>query len=431
MIEAARKPRPRRTPRYCHHKASGLGRCTIDGRDFYFGPWEPQPIDGNPLSSGRAAYQRLIEAWQANDHELPDEAAMAEPLTIDQLLYEYMLYAFGDPGAAAPQGRYRDDAGQLTSHGAKIKRVMSAIRSEFGHRHAANFGPAALTSIYEGFVERGTCRKTANEYLHIIKTIFSWLVSRELIPVERLIALQTVKGRRSGEAGMKDHPPRMPVSREAMDAVEPFVSRQVWAIINLQDCCGARPTEILQMRPCDLQVGIMVGVKRDDGQVEQIEVWRYTPVHHKTKARGKIRCIELGPRAQEIIQPFLAMRPLAAYIFSPVEAENERRAKMAAARKSRETPSQQRRRAERANRPPRAGARYSRDSYRRSIRRACAAAGIDSWCPYQIRHSVATRLDEAENIEVVMAVLGNATESAQIYVHRSRQRAMRAMAIHG
>lgn len=169
-----------------------MRRCTIDGKDFYFGTWEEPPTaDGDPITPGRAAYQRLIEKWEANDHELPDESAEAEPLTLDQLLYEYMLYA--DPDDQKPRGRYRDAGGRLTPQGGKVRRVMSAIRSEFGQRHVADFGPAALTSIYEGFVQRGVCRKTANEYLHLIHAIFDWAVSKELIPVERLIALRTIR----------------------------------------------------------------------------------------------------------------------------------------------------------------------------------------------------------------------------------------------
>lgn len=46
------------------------------------------------------------------------------------------------------------------------------------------------------------------------------------------------------------------------------------------------------------------------------------------------RLILLGPHVQELIRPFLADRPVDAYLFSPAEAEAERRAEMPLNRKT-------------------------------------------------------------------------------------------------
>ena len=66
-------------------------------------------------------------------------------------------------------------------------------------------------------------------------------------------------------------------------AVQPLVSRQVWAMIELQGLTGMRPGEVVLMRTSDLE---MTG-----------DVWTYTPHRHKTEHHGKKREVLLGPRA--------------------------------------------------------------------------------------------------------------------------------------
>ena len=56
-------------------------------------------------------------------------------------------------------------------------------------------------------------------------------------------------------------------------------------------------------------------------------VWLYTPRSHKTGYLGREKQVPLGPKAQEILKPFLG-RPPEAYLFCPAEAEawrNEQR----------------------------------------------------------------------------------------------------------
>ena len=59
------------------------------------------------------------------------------------------------------------------------------------------------------------------------------------------------------------------------------------------------------MRPCDLDTSG--------------DVWWYTPRSHKTEHHGHQRVIALGPRAQDVVRPFLKPS-LEAYLFSPKEA---------------------------------------------------------------------------------------------------------------
>lgn len=113
------------------------------------------------------------------------------------------------------------------------------------------------------------------------------------------------------------------------------------------------------MRPCDLD---MSG-----------RVWLYQPEEHKTAHHGKARTSYLGPKAQEILRPFLRDRPTTAYLFSPRDAEAQRRVDQHARRKTPlsygNRPGTNRREQPRVS----AGDCYTTDSYRRAIARACDA----------------------------------------------------------
>ena len=59
--------------------------------------------------------------------------------------------------------------------------------------------------------------------------------------------------------------------------------------------------------------------QRSDG------IWIYRPASHKTKYKGKVRLIVLGPQAQKVLRPYLNRDP-DAFCFSPEEAMAQRRA---------------------------------------------------------------------------------------------------------
>ena len=138
------------------------------------------------------------------------------------------------------------------------------------------------------------------------------------------------------------------------------------------------------------------------------ELWLYKPAKHKTKIFGHDRDIYLGPKAQEIIKPFLKLDP-AAYLFSPADAERERREKLSASRKTYlscgNRPGTNRKRAPKKT----PGDVYDTMSYYRACIRGCDAANppppemtdpadvlawhkSHRWHPHQIRHTAATEL---------------------------------------
>ena len=78
------------------------------------------------------------------------------------------------------------------------------------------------------------------------------------------------------------------------------------------------------MRPCDVAQGA-------DG------LWVCRPSEHKTEHHDATRVVLIGPRAQEVLRPWLDRAP-EAYCFSPVEAVAARNARSRANRKSPMTP---------------------------------------------------------------------------------------------
>ncbi len=94
-------------------------------------------------------------------------------------------------------------------------------------------------------------------------------------------------------------------------------------MIQLQLLTGMRSGEVVLLRPCDVD--------------QSGTVWVYRPAWHKTDYREIARTIFLGPRAQELLRPWLA-RAVESFCFSPLEAEAERNAARRAARTTKMTP---------------------------------------------------------------------------------------------
>jgi integrase len=201
------------------------------------------------------------------------------------------------------------------------------------------------------------------------------------------------------------------------------------------------------MRPCDIDT---TGC-----------VWIYTPAGHKTAHFGHRRSVYLGPRAQEVIGPFLT-RATDAWLFSPAEAEVERRAALSAGRKtplsSGNRPGSNRRRTPR--RQPKD--HYTVSSYRRAIARACDQAfpppeplarrdgeKIEAWNgrlnddqtqelaawqrehrwhPHQLRHNAATELRREFGIETARIILGHRSAVVtEVYAELDRLKAVDAI----
>ena len=422
--QRGRKTSLPRRPKFRLHKASGQGFVEIEGHRHYLGRYD--------LPATHEKYHRFIAEWIANGYKLP---VPSEDITVVELLAVFFDYAENYYG---PQGN------EIST----FRMVLSIVKDLYGTSRAADFGPRALRTVRNEMVNRGWCRNTVNRSVLRVKQVFRWAVAQELIEPSVYEALRAISGLRQGRTKARESEPVKPVPEAHIKAIKPHVSKQVWAIIQLQRLTAARQGELVRMRAIDID---MSG-----------DVWLYQPASHKTAHHGHERTIFLGPQAQKIVAPFLAGRPVDAYLFSPAEADAEHRAELHARRKTPlgygNRPGTNRKRHP-ARKP---GDHYSPNSYRRAIQRACDAAfpppeplrrradeaetgyrerlttkdkteieewrRTHRWHPHQLRHNAATEIRRQFGIETARVLLGHRSPLVtEIYAAIDQERAVEAM----
>jgi integrase len=260
-------------------------------------------------------------------------------------------------------------------------------------------------------IDAGLSRKLINARVNRIKRFAKWAVSEELAPPSLYEALRTVSGLRYGRTTARETEPVKPVPDAWVDAVLPFLSAPVRAMVVIQRLTGARPCEVVIMRACDIDLSG--------------EIWIYEPASHKNKWRGHRRIIPLGPQSQEIIRPFLRLSTTA-FLFNPIDAERERNSKRRQARQMPMTPSQFDRRPKAdSKRAKREG--YDVDSFRRAITYGIQKANksrpendqILHWFPLQLRHSRASEVRRIFGLEGAQVSLGHAHANVtEVYAER-------------
>lgn len=392
-------PAKTRIPSYRLHRPSGNAVVTIAGKDHYLGR--------HGTAASKAAYGRLVAELVASPTPGTTRPA-AGTVSVQELLAAYWQHA------RQKYGHRRSARTRLSL----IKRGTRHLRKLYGDTDAAAFGPLGLRAIRAKYVEADHSRAYVNELTAVIVRLFKWAASVELVPPATYQALTTVGGLARGDGEARETEPVRPVDPAFVEAVKPRLSRQVVAMIDLQILTGMRPGEAVQMRPCDLDTGG--------------ELWTYRPRDHKTERFGIDRAIVLGPQAQAIVRPFLLGRAVDAYLFSPREADVERRAALTVARKTPRHygngPGTNRKR--RPRRSP--GAKYTTVTYARAIRRACEELGITRWAPNQLRHLAATAIRKQFGAEAARILLGHThLKVTEIYAERDHEVARRVAAAVG
>lgn len=392
-------------PKYRHYKPKNLAVVRIDGKDHYLGAYNsPESWE----KYHRLMAERLAQkAEPVADPKSPTE--ISPDLTINQLLNHYRQFA---------ETYYVYD-NQPTKELVEMKHAARPLRKLYGRMQARGFGPLCLKSIRTHMIEKeGLSRGVINNRVNRIKRIFKWAVSEQLVPSSVYEGLRTVDGLRFGRTNARETEPVKPVAWEHVEPVLDWTSPQVAAMISLQWLTGMRPCEVVILRGCDID--------------RSGEIWIYEPHDHKNRWRGHSRQIPLGPKSQEVLQPFLHGAE-GNYLFSPQAAEAHRNATRRANRQSPMTPSQSKRKPKR--RPKRAKRnRYDVDSYRRAIRYAITKANkhrteadqLPLWYPLQLRHSRATEIRKQFGLEAAQVALGHVhADVTQVYAERNLQAAIR------
>jgi integrase len=387
-------PGANRVPSLRRHKPSNRAVVTIDGQDFYCGPWKSR--------EAKAEYDRIIGEWLANGRCVRRTGQSCPDLTMTELIARYWRFA---------REHYQRD-GKPTAEIGKIRDALKPVERLYGETPAAEFGPIAFKTVRAEFMKADLCRTTIGYHLGKIRRFIKWAVENELLPGDAYHRLQAVAPLRAGRDGIREPRKITPVADEHVDLVLPHVPAPVRAMMELQRFTGMRPGEVVSMTM---------------GQIDRGgELWIYRPNRHKTAGMGKDREILLGPRAQGILKPWLKADPDAP-LFSPIESEETRQAERRKNRKTKHTPfSRARKRKARPKRRPRPW--YDKDAYGRAVRRGCVKAGIPVWSPNRLRHSLATRVRQRFGLEAAQVILGHAkADVTQVYAESNRALAQEVM----
>jgi integrase len=329
-------------PKYRHHKGTGQAFAQIKGRRHYLGKWNTQASKERYAAfvAELAVSPDVVVAQKAANSRLP-------AITVVELAAAYLDFA---------QGYYRKN-GQITRSLDNIKRAIRLVKDLYGREPVAEFSPLRLLALQQNLATAGCTRSYVNKQVGAIKRMFKWGVSRELVPAQVHTALATVEGLRMGRTTAKEPKRVLPVEDEVVNATLPHLPVVVSDMVRFQQLTGARPGEVSQLRPVDVD--------------RSREVWQYQPESHKTEHHGRKRIIYIGPQAQQVLLPYL-LRDAQANCFQPVESEQKRREEQRVRRKTRVQPSQWNRRKARPKRMPKTC--YTKDSYHRAVERACEVA---------------------------------------------------------
>lgn len=417
----------RSVPSLRFHKASGHHFVVLSSKAVYCGR------KGDPQVEAR--YHQAVAEWIAAGRQMP---AVPGGITIKELLSRFWVHA---------EQYYRTLTDGRCKELDQFRLAFRPLKDLYAETRAVEFGPRALKAVRQRMIDHGWCRPYVNKQINRIRHLFKWAISDELLPSAVLQGLQALEGLKRGRSAAPDPDAVKPVPMELVDAIKPFVAKQVWAMIQMQLFTAARAGEITQMRPCDID--------RDR------DIWVYKMQQHKTAHHGFERKIYIGPRGQEVLAPFLLRDPQA-YCFSPAEAEADR---LRRRHEQRVTPlscgnvpgSNRKDRCDR-----KISDRYTTESYRRAIARGCEWAfpppaplaktdgetdaewrarltpdqkadlrawrQARSWHPHQLRHNAATELRKEFKLETARIILGHRSAAiTEVYAERDEQEAINAI----
>lgn len=367
---------------------------------------------GKEKDMSRKAATILYQQWLKN--EWKSLRSKADGPTVKVLATKYAEHC---------KAYYRQ-RGLPSTHFSQCAEAMNNLITAFGERPATELGAPEITQVRDAMVTsrlknkykrpdvRPLALSTVNGRLRIIKQMFAWARAYGWVSRECVFDVSIVKPLRSGRSLALDPESVDPVPENILAETLTVCPKTVADAIHVMYWTGMRPGELCIMRPCDI--------------VRDGDVWMYHPEHHKTKYKGKVRVIPIGPEAQKYLSPYIEKRGLTEPIFLPADAHRERLemigfAKVTAYQMSR------------SHFKP--GRSYGNDTFRNAIQRACDRKfdpkGVarkkgdysHRWHPHQLRHNAATRIREKLGIEAVSDVLGHSSfNTSLIYAERSVER---------
>ena len=301
---------------------------------------------------------------------------------------------------------YRRADGETTGESERIRWGIKTFLEMYAALSCEEFGPLKLEKVRDQLIKSGTSRKVINAQIGMIKRMFKWGASKQLVPVYIFQGLQTLEGLRQGRSEAKERPPVKPVPELYVRAVLPFTAPTIAVMIQVQLLTGMRSGELVIMRPCDIEI--------------KGDIWQYRPHQHKTAHHGIKRVVSLGPQVQQLIRPYLKRR-IDAYCFSPAEVMVERLKLRHTQRKTPLSCGNLPGSNCKDNPEHTPGEKYNTQNYYQAVQyaikayneelKSCGIIKDDSeaikWTPHQLRHNAATKIRKEISLDAARALLGH------------------------
>ena len=308
-----------------------------------------------------------------------------------------------------------------------LRAACRLLRLRYGTTLAAEFGPLALKAVRQQFVETGHSRTYCNRLTDLIRRMFKWASSEQLVAVATWQALTTVSGLRCGHTEAPENEPIGPIDDATVDATLPHLTGH-------RGSNGSAPTAHRNATRRSVPAPtVRSGPLRRSLDVQAVASQDGSPwpeanhIHRSAGSRdsaSRIYCVtpnrsalcrrKLSPSNWHSETPSGKHRYRAAMFPAPIASERKRKRT--------------------------AGTRYDVHAYRRGIHRACDKAfpapedstpeqvcqwKIDHrWSPNRLRHSAATEIRKRFGLEAAQVVLGHsAADVTQIYAERDMAKA--------
>jgi integrase len=277
------------------------------------------------------------------------------------------------------------------------------LRSMFGREDLGAFSAEHLEAFRNKLIRDGHVAPQVNKRIGQCRQFIYWTIENDLFPENRNAArlerkLKRVKAIGAGQFGAKAGKVVEPADPVAFAKALPLMSPVPRAVAELLRLTGARPSEILNMRPRELD--------------RSATTWRLVPEWHKgaSRPKAKPRVIHLGVESQRVLAPWLLGCGLNEHVFTSAKSEAKRQRERSDARETPKWESHLRRneekRASERKRPP-SDRPFAPTALYKAFTYACQRAGVPIFSPYQLRHLKAVELREQHGLEFVRATLGH------------------------
>ncbi|QDU56202.1 type I restriction enzyme EcoKI subunit R [Aeoliella mucimassa] len=213
---------------------------------------------------------------------------------------ELPIVAVSDPTMVRLMAEYLKFAitrygGNKTSEVTHLRGLMKLLRKRYADDLAKDFGPKAYKLVRLDMIAANWSRTYIRDQCGRLKRMIAYGVEEELLPGDAKHRLDAVGPLRRGEHGVRETPKVKPVSVADLQATIKELTPVRADMVNLLLLTGMRPGELCQI---DKEFIDMAG-----------DVWLYRPPTHKTQHKDKSRVIPIGPKAQKLLTPYLFRSP--------------------------------------------------------------------------------------------------------------------------